>query len=366
MTDAAVKQTVVVGVGAVGCRLAAAIRGKPAGHRYLFVDTDSHSLGAHPEEETLLIGAAVCGGRGTGKRPELARRAAVEAEDEIKQALGPASVVVVAAAFGGGTGVGAGPMIARFARELGAEAIVGAVDPFVFESSVRAEYACEALLRAGDQAEAVVRIPCTLLPDNGGDGPGVRFREAFAAAEEHAAEAAVALVQIVSNPGMLRVDFGDLRRVLCEPGGAVIGVGRADGAERVENAIRHACNSSFLDSHRLHAAANIALHVAGGDTLSLKEVEEGARAIRAISGADYLLSVDVRPELSDEVIATVLLSGVSADSEEARPPAELEGPPPPGAFVYEGVNIDVPTFLRRSRGPHARLGGRSSAHRFAR
>ena len=224
--------------------------------------------------------------------------------------------------------------------------------------------ACDALLNAGNQAEAVVRIPCTLLPGTGSDDRS--FKEAFAAAEEHASEALAALVHIAANPGMLGVDFGDLRRVLCEPGGAVIGVGRAEGERRVEEAIRQACNSSFLDAHRLHAAANVMLHVAGGEMLSLREVEEGAHAINAISRGDHLLSVDVRPGLEDEVVVTVLLSGFSAEIDDAATAPEHEAAPPPGAFVYEGVNIDVPTFLRRERSSFSRPGRLSSSYHFGR
>ncbi|NQT20742.1 MAG: hypothetical protein HQ592_13625 [Planctomycetes bacterium] len=356
------RKATIIGVGAVGCRLAKGIRTKLPHLTFRFVDTDRYALMAFPEEERLLIGSSETEGRGTGKRPEIGRRAAEEAEEEIKNFIGEADVTMITASFGGGTGAGAAPRVARFARESSGTTIVAAVDPFAFESSAKVEQACEALLLAGDQAEAIVRIPCTLLPGEGAGDPS--FSEALLAAETHATEAVIALTQMVMNPGMLRLDFGDLRRVLCEPGGAVIGTGRAGGDRRIENAIRQACNSSFLDAYRIHAAANIVLHVAGGEMLSLSEVQDGARAINGISQGDYMLSVDVRPELSDEVTATVLLSGFSADSDDAQARPVQDNAAPPGAFVYEGTNIDVPTFLRRSRNKRPARGRSSSAYRF--
>ena len=356
--------TTVIGVGAVGCHLANGIRRQLPDLNFRFIDTDRYALMAYPEEERLLIGRAETEGRGTGKRPEIGRRAAEEAEEEIRRLIGETDVAMVTASFGGGTGAGAGPRVARFARESSGTTILAAVDPFAFESSAKVEQACEALLLAGDQAEAVVRIPCTLVPDD--RARDLSFNEALRAAETHAIEAVVALVQMVMNPGMLRLDFGDLRRVLCEPGGAIVGTGRAAGDRRVENAIRQACNSSFLDAYRIHAAANIVLHVTGGEMLSLSEVQDGARAINGISQGDYMLSVDVRPELSDEIAATVLLSGFSADSDDAQAPPEQDNAAPPGAFVYEGTNIDVPTFMRRARNERPRGGRFSSAYNFGR
>jgi len=347
--SARTQEAVIIGVGAVGCRLAAGVHDAVPCTRCLFIDTDRHTLQAYESDQIVLLETDETRGRGTGKRPELGRQAAEDAAEEIKEAIGQADIAVVAASFGGGTGAGTGPVVARFAREIGAATIVAAVDPFAFESAAKAEQACAALLYAGDHAEAVVRIPCPLYP--GGNAAGVSFRDAFIAAERHAADALAELVRMVVMPGMLHLDVGDLRRVLCEPGGAVIGVGRADGEKRVENAIRQACNASFLDVYRIHSAAGILLHVAGGEMLTAQEVHDGARAIGAISAkGDYLVSVDIRPELGDEVVATVLLSGFSAGSQEPKLPAEQDSSATEGAFVYEGVNIDTPTFLRRSRG----------------
>lgn len=343
------RETVVVGVGAVGCRLAEGVGRILPDVRCVFIDTDRRALHEYEQDQVVLLETSKTGGSGTGKRPELAREAAEQCAQAIGEAIGSADLAVVAASFGGGTGAGAGPVAARVAREAGAFAIVAAVDPFKFESALKTEQACAALLYAGDQAEAVVRIPCCL--DAGDNEADVSFKTACIAAENHATDALAELVRMAAMPGVLLLDEGDLRRVLCEPGGAGIGVGRAEGDRRVETAIRRACNSLSLDAYRIHSAASILLHVAGGEQLSAQEVQDGARAIGSISAkGDYLLSVDIRPELGDRVIATVLLSGFYAQREDPALSAEADSPTPEGAFIYEGINIDIPTFLRRSRG----------------
>jgi len=352
MAAESARKTLIIGVGTVGCRLAARIREHNAGHRYVFIDTDRYPLSAYAPAETLLIGVEETDGRGTGKRPDIGSRAAEQAEAAIKKLIADADVAIITASFGGGTGAGAAPVIAQFAREQRATTVVAAVDPFAFESSVKVQQAYEALRRAGQLAEAVVRIPC-MLPPSATAGE-MSFKEAFVAAEDYAAVAASSLVQMITNPGTMRLDFGDLRRVLSEPAGAIIGVGRAKGDNRVEAAIRQACHSSFLDVYRIHAAANVLLHVSGGDKLSLAEVDNAARSIGGIAtDGDYLLSIDIRPELGDEVIATVLLSGFTAEKTEPKPPAEQEAMTD-GAFIYEGVNIEVPAFLRRPRNRYSR------------
>ena len=348
-----VMKTVIVGVGTVGCRLAARLREQNPGHRYVFIDTDRYPLSAYDPAESLLIGVEETEGRGTGKRPDVGSRAAEQAEAAIKALLANADIAIVLASFGGGTGAGATPVVAQFARDQHATTVVAEVDPFAFESSAKVQQAFEALRRAGQLSEAVVRIPC-MLPPSATAGE-MSFKEAFTAAEEYAAAAASSLVQMITNPGMMRLDFGDLRRVLAEPGGAIIGVGRGRGDNRVEAAIRQACHSSFLDVYRIHAAANVLLHVTGGEKLTLAEVDNAARSIGGIAtDGDYLLSIDIRPELADEVMATVLLSGFSAEKNEQKAPQVQEAATPDGAFVYEGVNIDVPAFLRRPRNRYSR------------
>ena len=350
-------KTVIVGVGTVGCRLAARLREHNPGHRYVFIDTDRYPLSAYEAGESLLIGAEETDGRGTGKRPDIGSRAAEQAEAAIKNLLANADIAIITASFGGGTGAGAAPVVAQFARAQHTTTVVAAIDPFAFESTAKVQQAYEALRRAGQLSEAVVRIPC-MLPPSATAGE-MSFKDAFVAAEEYAAVAASMLVQMITNPGMMRLDFGDLRRVLAEPGGAIIGVGRGKGDNRVEAAIRQACHSSFLDVYRIHAAANVLLHVTGGERLTLAEVDSAARSIGGIAtNGDYLLSIDIRPELADEVVATVLLSGFSAEKAEPKAAQIQEAATPEGAFIYEGVNVDVPTFLRRPRNRYSR------SHRF--
>jgi|GEM_PF-3162404 len=353
MADDKLQKTVIIGVGTVGCRLASRIREHNEAHRYLFIDTDRYPLSAYKPAESLLIGADETEGRGTGKRPDIGSRAAEQAEAAIRKMIGDADVAVITASFGGGTGAGAAPVVAQYARDQHATTVVAAIDPFAFESSAKVQQAYEALRRAAQLSEAVVRIPC-MLPPSATAGE-MSFKDAFVSAEEYAGVAAGSLVQMITNPGMLRLDFGDLRRVLAEPGGAIIGVGRAKGDNRVEAAIRQACHSSFLDVYRIHAAANVLLHVSGGEKLTLAEVDSAARSIGGIAtDGDYLLSIDIRPELTDEVVATVLLSGFTAKKQEPKGPPPEQETAPDGAFIYEGVNIDVPTFLRRPRNRYSR------------
>jgi len=348
------QQTVSVGVGAVGCRLADGIREDNTEHQYLYVDTDRHTLSAFDEDEVLLIGVEETDGRGTGKRPDIGNRAAEDAEEAICAALADAQLALIIASFGGGTGAGAAPVIARIAGEQGRIAVMVAVDPFTFESSVKVQQAYEALRRVSDTAEAVVRIPCTVptIPATA----DIRFREMFAAWEDYARCVISSLAKMIAGHEPLRLDFGDLRRVLSEPGGALIGIGKAEGENRVETAVRNACRASSLDVYHVHSAANVLLHVTGGPSLTLAEVEEGIRAISGLTAdGDYLLHVSTDHELGDQVSVIILFSGFTYGSrQEKSAVAEQEHSVTRDAYVYEGINIDTPTFLRRPRNRYTR------------
>ncbi len=348
----------IIGVGGVGGRLAAGIGrlGLP-NVDVAAVDTDHASLSRLGLNWTVPIGYEGSDGRGTGKRAEKGVEAADAGGPEIENLVAGGQVAVLLASFGGGTGAGAAPVIAGRLHKAGAVAMIVGIEPFPFEGEARRDAARKAAEFAIEVADCVVLVP-TCLPSE--DGAEMTFNTTVSAINEHVTNAVSTLAGVIVQPGSFDMDLGDVGRVLAKSGYAALGYGCEHGPGAVAEAVRSACSSSLLDAQRLTGAGSVLLHLSVAERTTMDEIEQATELFSRLSASlwrgDFVLGVTTRPQNGEEqtAAALVICSGFSQDDLPANKQASersTEELPArdPDAFYYDGKNIDIPTFLRRSR-----------------
>jgi len=340
------------------------------------VNTDSKSLAASQATTKLQIGQGVTKGLGTGGDAQLGREAA-EADVEMIRGLFPETdLVMLVVALGGGTGSGAAPVILETARSTGAMTMCFATLPFGFEAADRRERAGRALDNLREVADAVVVVPNDRLFESVDDG---RVADAFDKADEVLAHGVSALCLAITRPGLIDLDFADVRRVVhVGQGICALGYGDGRGKNRAERAVAHLLGSPLLEKGRLLAEArSLLVSVVGGPDLTLKEVSEVMHGISAKTenGPEILMGTVIEEEWRNRVVVTVLASGSgtvakTAEAGQAPEPGEkrtgkkrsrlrqtqtslrLESSGK-GRFknveptILDGEDLDIPTFLRR-------------------
>ena len=347
----------VVGVGSVGGRLASQIfhMGLP-NVDVAAVDTDHTALARLGMPWVVPIGLEQTGGQGTGKRPDLAVEAAEKAGPEIENLVAGGHIAFLISSFGGGTGMGAAPVIAGRLHRAGAVSIVVAIEPFGFEGEERCQAARKAAAFASGVADSVVLVPANVPSD---DLQEQSFAQAVRIVNEQVTAAVSSLASMLVQPGAFQLDMGDIGRVLARSGYAALGFGRATGAGSAAEAVRSACSSSLLDAQQLTGSQSVLLHLSVSETVRTEDVERATGLLSRLSvSGDLVLGVTTRPvpedgSPDDFAEATVICSGFSAEDLPGLAPvgehAETDPVHDPDAFYYDGQNIDVPTFLRRSR-----------------
>ena len=348
----------IIGVGGVGGRLAAGIGrlGLP-NVDVAAVDTDHASLSRVGLDWTVPIGYEGSDGRGTGKRAAKGVEAANAGGPEIENLVAGGQVAVLLASFGGGTGAGAAPVIAGRLHKAGAVAMIVGIEPFPFEGEARRDAARKAAEFAVEVADCVVLVP-TCLPSE--DGAEMTFNTTVSTINEHVTDAVSTLAGVIVQPSSFDMDLGDVGRVLAKSGYAALGYGCETGAGAVAEAVRSACSSSLLDAQRLTGASSVLLHLSVGEQTTMNEIEQATALFSRLSAAgDFVLGVTTRSDDGEEQTAggtraLVICSGFSqhdlpAGKQASERSTEELSARDPDAFYYDGKNIDIPTFLRRSR-----------------
>ena len=348
----------VVGVGGAG--LNAINRMVDAGVsqvEFVAVNTDLQQLQTSEAPVKIHIGRELTRGLGSGADPAVGRRAAEESVDQIKQALRGSDMVFVTAGEGGGTGSGAAPVVARIAREVGALTVGIVTTPFRFEGTRRkaaAEAGTDALREACD---TVIVIPNDRLLDV--LDRSTSMLEAFRVADDVLRQGVQGICDLITTPGLINLDFADVRTVMSDAGTALMGIGFATGENRGREAAERALRSPLIDTE-IVAARGILLSIAGGQDLSLLEVNEAAEVIRAAATEEtnIIFGATIDERLAGQVWVTVVATGY--EDRAGRPPrrAVVEEPageprverrtPPPERRSRPGVNeLDVPEFMPR-------------------
>lgn len=267
----------VVGVGGSGGNAVNhMIRSKVRGVEMIAINTDAQDLHKSLATKKIRIGRGLTKGLGTGMNPDLGKQAAEETKDEVQETLKGADMVFITCGLGGGTGTGAAPIVAHTARAQGALAIGVVTKPFMFEGAERARVAEAGLLRLREAVDALIVIPNDrLLSMVEKDTP---FLSAFAMCDEVLRHAVQGISDLITMPGIINVDFADVRAVMQNAGSALMGIGRAKGETRAEEAARAAISSPLLDVS-INGARGVLFAVAGGPDLTMWEINEAAKVI---------------------------------------------------------------------------------------
>jgi cell division protein FtsZ len=312
----------VIGVGGAGVNAVnRMIEAEVEGVEFIAINTDLQSLQQSSAHVTLHIGAAVTRGLGSGSNPELGKQAAMEEYDKIKALLKGADMVFVTAGAGGGTGTGAAPVVARIARELGALTVGIVTKPFGFEGSRRREQADDGIDQLAAEVDTLVVVPNNRLLSV--LDKGTSMVDAFRVADDVLRQGVQGITDLVTLPGLINLDFADVRTIMQEAGNALLGIGMGTGERRAIDAAEQAVASPLLETS-MDGARSILLSITGGRDLSLWEVNEAARAVAeaAHPDANIIFGAMVDEKLDDAVWVTVVATGYG----EVRPRRTLEEP----------------------------------------
>lgn len=267
----------VIGVGGSGKNATNhMINSQVKGVEFIAVNTDAQDLQNSLAKRKIHVGKNLTRGLGTGMNPDLGRRAAEETKEEIQEVLKGADMVFIACGMGGGTGTGAAPVVAQTAKELGALTVAVVTKPFAFEGAQRSRLAESGLEELRKQVDALIMIPndrLLAIVDK-----ATTVKSAFSMCDDILRQAVEGISDLITTPGIINVDFADIRSVMENAGSALMGIGTASGDNRATEAAKAAINSPLLDIS-IHNAKGVLFAVAGGDDLAMLEIQEAAKII---------------------------------------------------------------------------------------
>ena len=314
---------------------------------FITANTDSQALRNSAANVTLQIGCDVTKGLGAGANPEIGRRSAEEDRDLIKQTLQGADMVFIAAGMGGGTGTGAAPVVAEIAKEMGILTVAVVTKPFPFEGKKRMNYADQGIEFLSKSVDSLITIPNEKLLKV--LGPGTSLLDAFKAANNVLLGAVQGIAELITRPGLINVDFADVRTVMSEMGTAMMGSGTASGPDRAEEAAEAAISSPLLEDVDLAGARGILVNITAGMDISIDEFETVGNAVKAFSSenATVVVGAVIDPEMTDELRVTVVATGIGA---ERKPDITVVNPVPQveqqvvGGDFIPSPQVDVNTI----------------------
>lgn len=304
----------VVGVGGGGVNAVnRMIEEGLKGVQFVAINTDSQALIFSDADVKLDIGREATRGLGAGANPEVGRTSAEDHKGEIEDALQGADMVFVTAGEGGGTGTGAAPVVASIAKKQGALTVGVVTKPFKFEGARRTRQAAEGIDALREVCDTLIVIPNDRLLQLGDET--LSMMEAFRAADEVLHNGVQGISNLILIPGIINVDFADVRSVMADAGSALMGVGSARGDDRVMSAAQQAINSPLLES-TMEGAKGVLLSVAGGSDLGLQEVNEASTMVeeKADSEANIIFGTIIDDNLGDEVRVTIIATGFDAEA----------------------------------------------------
>ncbi|HEV2999040.1 MAG TPA: cell division protein FtsZ [Solirubrobacteraceae bacterium] len=315
----------VVGVGGAGINAVnRMVEAEIEGVEFMAINTDLQSLQQSTADETMHIGSELTHGLGSGSDANLGRQAAMEDYDRIKAMLKSSDMIFITAGAGGGTGTGAAPIVARIAREVGALTVAIVTKPFGFEGSRRKEQAEHGVRVLADEVDTLIVVPNNRLLSV--LDKQTSMVEAFRVADDVLRQGVQGISDLVTLPGLINLDFADVRTIMSDAGNALLGIGMGVGENRATEAAMHAVESPLLETS-MDGARSILLSITGGRDLSLWEVNEAAKAVAeaAHPDANIIFGAMVDEKLDDQVWVTVVATGYGkrarTASERLREPA---------------------------------------------
>ena len=326
----------VIGVGGGGGNAVHhMISNQVEGVEFICANTDSQALSNIDAKTILQMGSGVTKGLGAGANPEIGRQAALEDRDEIAAILAGADMVFITAGMGGGTGTGAAPIVAEVARELGILTVAVVTKPFPFEGRKRLLVAQQGIEALSEHVDSLITIPNEKLLDV--LGKDASLLDAFKAANDVLLGAVKGIADLIMNPGMINVDFADVKTVMSEMGMAMMGTGHVSGPDRAREAAEAAIRSPLLEDVNLEGARGILVNITAGENLSLGEFSEVGDTIEEFASDDatVVIGTVIDPSLKDEIRVTVVATGLG--SVHARPTKVVDNTP-----KYDAIRRPIP------------------------
>ncbi len=351
----------VIGVGGGGMNaVSRMIDAGVSGVDFVAMNTDIHVLELSNAKNKLQIGANLTRGLGAGGNPEVGRESAEETRAEIRRLLEGADMVFIAAGMGGGTGTGAAPVIAEISRECGALTVAVVTKPFAFEGPRRARVAEAGVKELRDRVDTLITIPNDRLLSV--VEKKTTLNDAFRVADDVLRQGVQGISDIITIPGMINVDFADVKTIMENQGTALMGIGMASGEQKASHAAEMACASPLLETS-IDGARGVLINITGGPDLTLSEVYEAAEIVYKAcdtENVNLIFGTVINESMQNEVRITVLATGF--DSGLRSQPVEVKAAaavgeesaptPSPVAESAESIllpeaELDIPAFLRR-------------------
>ena len=336
----------VIGVGGGGGNaLEHMLSGSIDGVEFICANTDAQALTSSSAKTVLQLGNHITKGLGAGANPEVGRQAALEDRDRIVEVLEGADMIFLTAGMGGGTGTGATPVIAQMAREMGIITVAVVTKPFPFELRKRMQIAEAGIKELTEHVDSLITVPNEKLLSV--LGPGMSLKDAFKAANDVLHGAVQGIAELITHPGLINVDFADVKTVMSEKGRAMMGSGRAMGEDRAREAAEAAIACPLLEDVNLAGARGILVNVTAGADLGMNEFQSVGEAINNFASDEALVVMGTVLEESgsDELRVTVVATGLDqAAVREASPGIKLVKPSSDGQIDYK--RLDRPTVIR--------------------
>ncbi len=311
----------VVGIGGAGGNaIANMIASEIEGVDFIVANTDAQALSSSPAEKRIQLGPDITGGLGAGARPEVGKAAAEETVADIEAMLDGVNMVFIAAGMGGGTGTGAAPVIAEAARRKGVLTVGVVTKPFLFEGTRRMRAAEAGIVELQNHVDTLIVIPnqnLFLVAK-----PETTFKEAFQLADEVLQQGVRSITDLIVNPGLINLDFADIRAVMSEMGKAMMGTGEGEGENRALHAAEKAIANPLLDGVSMQGAKGVIISIIGGEDMTLMELDEAANYIRDLvdEDANIIWGSAFNPDLANKIRISVVATGIDANASGDTPP----------------------------------------------
>src|SRR4030095_4384489 len=349
----------VIGIGGGGGNAVhTMIGGKISGVDFMVANTDAQSLEASQAPLRIQLGSMVTKGLGAGANPEIGRRAALEDQEQIREYLEGSDMIFLTAGMGGGTGTGGAPVIARVARDVGALTVGVVTKPFIFEGKKRMRQAEEGIEELKQSVDTLIVIPNQRLLSIA--AKTTTMLEAFHKADDVLLQAVRGISDLIITPGLINLDFADVRTVMAEMGLALMGASSASGENRAIEAAQKAISSPLLEDISIQGARGVLINITGGPDLCLHEVNEAASMIQeeAHEDANIIFGSVIDETMTDEIRITVIATGFGEDREERKTvPVDVasmaSAPQKNKKVVHLGTivdDLDTPTWQRKKQG----------------
>lgn len=370
-------QIKVIGVGGGGNNAVnRMVDAQLKGVEFIAVNTDKQALYTSKAEYKIQIGEKLTRGLGAGANPEVGKRAAEESKDEIVKLLQGADMVFVTAGMGGGTGTGAAPVVAQLAKEMGILTVGVVTKPFAFEGKIRMKNAESGIAELKSRVDTLITIPndrlLQIVQKN------TSMLDAFSIADDVLKQGIQSISDLIAVPGLINLDFADVKSIMKEKGLAHMGIGSASGENRAIDAARQAIQSPLLETS-IKGAKGVLLNITGGSNLGLFEINEASSLVQEScdSEANIIFGASIREDLGDEIMITVIATGFESgqdmtldldDNKKSRPDTraslnttvkkqeekeeeaiEVEKEEVKKTSIIEEDDMEIPTFLRRRR-----------------